>query len=649
MTSSLPSIKEGLPADVSLLVTYLARDRAFKGIGPKRARAMGDIFGSDLKTGILTMDERVIEIIGEESAIIAAAVMEVRQAETTFISWLDEIGANVPSSKAIRLARAWGPQGIETVRKNPYLLLAVSDWDSVDSIGRAMGVANGDLRRDQAALEAALTGEGCLGQGSTRMTRDAAQNAAQKYLGRPLAQSAIDAALVSGAAVQIAQELQPPGAAHMEAECALRLTLLAAEPPVAGLTPDDEIERLLINYQLGQPFPLTEPQRDAIRLAHRHRLLIIGGYAGSGKTTVLRGVCDSLDAIGCNALIVTLSGRAAKRATEATGRRAITIARFLIEVEKSDQQLGSDTALIVDEASMLGLVEIWRILRRLGDARLLLCGDPAQLPPVSPGLVFHHLAKDDGIQKVILDQVHRQDEATGIPIMSQGVRRGQIAQLPSFIGATEGVTFTECSRSHVAQEVLRIGSILRHGDVTRENIQIIAPTNVEIDHINQFFHNMRMAQNPRVWPGLGHIAEGEPVIWTGKNELERGLANGSLGRVKTIMRDTILVELDGEEHALSLSDGPSLQLAYAISVHKAQGSQWRKVIVPVFRSRVVDRSMIYTALTRAQDQVILVGDWQAIITAVCQRPSAERRSCGFPDWLTLARGYTRGPIEVDNA
>ncbi len=646
MTYRRPPTRVGLPSETLLLAAYLARNPAFPRIGENRAKALAEAFGPDLKAALLAIDDRVVEIIGEEPAIAAAAAMELREAETAFLSWLDEVGANIPPPKAIRIARAWGPQGVEAVEANPYLLLAVSDFKTVDAIAQSLGIARNDLRRDIAALEAALMGESCLGQGSTRMTLEAAQNAAGRFLGRSPSKAAIGAAVASGAAIRLAQDLQPPGAAHMEAECALKLARLAPEPPMAGITPLDRLDMLVDAYGASQLFPLTEAQREAVRMAHRHRLLVLAGYAGSGKTTVLRGVCETLEATGRTPLIVTLSGRAAKRAAEATGRRAITVARFLIEKEKSDLSLSSDTALIVDEASMLGLVEIWRILRRLGEASLILCGDPAQLPPVSPGIVFHHLVDDHDIRKVILDRVHRQNEKTGIPVLAERVRSGQILKLHSFTGAKPGVTYTPCERDAVAKETVRIELILREAGVDRDEIQIIAPTNAEIDNINRIFHAEWLEQHPTLWPGQEHIAEGEPVIWTGKNDMERGLTKGSLGRIKNIMADAVLVELDGAEHYLEPEDGANLQLAYAISVHKAQGSQWRKVIVPVFRSQVVDRSLIYTALTRARDQIIFLGDWKALTTAVNRPPSAEFRYCGFRDWLNLARRKIAKPEEV---
>tara|TARA_R100000935_G_C2840561_1_gene170749 strand:- start:6250 stop:8163 length:1914 start_codon:yes stop_codon:yes gene_type:complete len=629
-------LRDVVPARSALFAEYLAREPVFKYIGPKRAAALLESCGSELLEAILSLDDRVVEIIGETRAINAAATLETRLPEAQFLEWLAGLKANISIDKALRLVRAWGSQGTEAIKLNPYLLLAISDWKTVNCIADGLKISKRDPRREIAAMESALLGIGGLSSGSTLMTPEGALRRAQRLLGYIIDSEVVERAVSSGAAVRICGSLQPPGAAHMEAGCALILSQLAPQAPISGVTDAEALESLLSHYETGQAFPLTEAQREAIRSTHRHRLLVLAGYAGSGKTTVLKGVCDTQEAIGKEPLVVTLSGRAAQRATEATGRPAITIARFLLREVKSNIPLGPDCVLIVDEASMLGLVELWRILRRLGEASLVLCGDPAQLPPVSPGVVFNHLAVDRYTKKVVLDRVHRQDKGTGIPILAEGVRNGIIPDLPNFSGPKPGVTFHECERDRLCDEILRVGRLMSDGGVGRDAMQIIAPTNREIGNINGYFHERILRKRPNLWPGTQHLAEGEPVIWT-QNDLKRGLTNGALGRIIHIEGENILAEIDGVERELQPKDGRFLQLAWAISVHKAQGSQWARVIIPIYQSMIVDRSLIYTALTRAQEQVIFIGKFAAAQRAVERQPTAAMRNCGFPAWLKLAR------------
>ncbi|WP_237273534.1 AAA family ATPase [Sulfitobacter sp. M22] len=581
------------------------------------------------------MDDRVVTILGEASAINAAAVLETRLPEADFLDWLSDIRADIPISKAIRLARAWGKQGVAQVKKNPFLLLAVSDWKTVEAIAEGLAIPKTDVRRQIAALEAVLMGQEGLEGGSTLMPDARALQLAERLLGCKPCPSVIDKAVRSGAAIRLVGGLQPPGAAHMEAACALHLLKLAPQPPCSGRTPKGRLADLITKYEGAQPFPLTERQREAIKKSHDHRLLILAGYAGSGKTTVLKAICETQEAIRRTPLIVTLSGRAAQRASEATGRPAITVARFLLLQEKSHSVLGADQVLIADEASMIGLVEFWRILRWLGDASLVLCGDPAQLPPVSPGVVFNALCASRSIVSVVLDRVHRQDERTGIPKFAERIRIGLAPEMTGFSGAEPGVTFVPCSKGDLCNEITRIGVEISRGGGTREEMQIIAPTNAGIGHINDFFHRRLVRRKPNLWPHIEHIAEGEPVIWT-RNDPQRRLTNGSLGRIVKIEGETILAELDGQLHYLSPADRQFIDLAWAISVHKAQGSQWKRVIIPIFESKIVDRSLIYTALTRAQEQVVFVGSYSSIRRAVEDRAVADMRYCGFEVWLNLA-------------
>lgn len=632
-----------LPRHCAHLADYLARERAFKFIGPKRAAALRETFGSELRDAILKLDDRVVDILGEAPAINAAAVLEARLPEAEFLEWLSRIQANIPISRAIRIARAWGRQGVAEVQKNPYLLLAVSDWATVEAIADSLMIAKTDQRRQVAAVEAALMGKGGFNSGSTLMTTERTLQLAGRLLGRSLSPSVVEQAVRSGAAIRLGNALQPPGAAHMEAGCAIHLLKLAPQPPCSGTPPPNRLNDLLADYEARQPFKLTKRQREAVRKSHEHRLLVIAGYAGSGKTTVLKGVCDTHEAIGRTPLIVTLSGRAAQRASEATGRRAITVARFLLERENSDNFLGPDHVLIADEVSMLGLVEFWRILRRLGEASLVLCGDPAQLPPVTPGIVFHALYADQSFASVVLDRVHRQDERTGIPKLAEGIRIGTPPEFARFSGAEPGVTLAACSKETLCNEILRVGMEMSLAGIEREAMQIIAPTNDVVRQINGFFHRKLLKRKPNTWPKIHHIAEGEPVIWT-RNDLERGLTNGALGRIVSIKGEEILAEFDGNLHHLSPEDRQFLDLAWAISVHKAQGSQWRRVIIPVYDSKIVDRSLIYTALTRAQEQVVFLGSLAAIRSAIERLPAAEARQCGFWSWMQLARQYSQEEV-----
>lgn len=637
-----PKPPEAMPHAGAALAAYMASERAFKGIGPARAKELHKQFGEDLFTAITECRDGVIKVIGEANAIIAAAALQERAAEVAVLDTLDELGLSkaLGPRKAIRVARAWGNTGVDALKDNPYSLLALVSWKDVDRSAKKLGCDPQDPRRVTAAIEHVL-GK-VLDDNDTLCLAEDARRRAEALLGFEVSDADIEACVASGGALRLADRLQPPGAGRMEVECAVILSELAQQrpqtdldlPPVHG----DDVERSIEDFEQGQPFRLTEAQRSAVKAAHTHRFFCLAGYAGSGKTTVLRAICDTVEVFGRDPLIMTLSGRAAQRAAEATGRQAITIAKFLSMNTGGDSEpLTAKQVVIVDEASMCSLPDIWRIVTRLGCAQLILCGDPAQLAPISFGLVFHVLTAAPSIPSVTLDRVMRQREDSGIPAVAEGVRSGSLTQLDPYAGQKPGVTFNECSEAEAIELITTIGRDLRMAPDDMQIIGAIKSGRAGVSAINSHFHQATIGRGAELWPGFRHIACGEPLIWT-KNDPETGFTNGSMGRVTGFERSKVQAVIDGRDVELDPHvAGPFTELAYAITVHKAQGSQWPVVIIPVFANRLMDRAMIYTAITRAQEQVILLGDRAALDAAIATSPAAMTRKVGFPTWLDMAK------------
>ena len=252
---------------------------------------------------------------------------------------------------------------------------------------------------------------------------------------------------------------------------------------------------------------------------------------------------------------------------------------------------------------MLDLPTLYRILFYLHeDASLLLVGDVAQLPPIGYGLTLHRLVSSSRIPQVQLTRVMRAEEVTGIPAVSRAVRNGCPPYLPFYKPGRAGCSVIACRQNEIVEAIERVRDDL-HG----EDTQIVGTTYAGpagIDTINTYFHRYNAHGRPR----LGRFSVADPVIST-KNDYERGLWNGSMGCVLDVDKDHMTARLDGEVHkftAKELTD--RIDLAYAISTHRAQGSQWGTIIIPLSPSRLLDRALLYTALTRAERRVILVGD-----------------------------------------
>lgn len=642
-----------MPRAASALATYLAEDRDFRGVGPAKAAALATAFGDDLCEALHQKRAGVITILGEETATNAFATYELKRPEIELLDWLESRGVApaVGTRTAIRIARCWGHDGVDALKENPYLLTSFLPWATTDRVCRALGVPADDPRRAVAAVEATLYRR--LDRNHTWMPRASAEANAAKLLagvaapdGGPAGPWAVETAVEAGGAEPFGDGIQPMGAAAMEAFLAEQLSWFAAESPVSDLAMPplaaDEIDHAVADYDRAQPHRLTGAQTAAIALAFRRRLTVLGGYAGSGKTTLLRGICELAERFGRDTVLIALSGRAAQRMAQSTGRPAMTIARFLKETSgETAGHLHAGNILVIDEASMVDLPLLWQVVRRTGDASLVLVGDPAQLPPIGFGLTFHVLIEHPAIPKTVLDRVMRQSAETGIPAVAEAIRNGRCPELGPFRGLAPGVTFIDAGPEEAFDVIFDAGARLAKDGLRRGDAQIIAPVNAGpagIFAINRRFHELRMQAGngaSRLVPGRTDIAEGDPVIWT-RNDYERDLMNGSTGRIVEVHRDYAIAVIDGHEHRLSAADSNLIELAYAISVHKAQGSQWPLVIVPVYRSRILDRTLIYTAVTRASEQVVLVGDRDVLNAVIAMAPRNLKRDVTLASRLRCA-------------
>jgi exodeoxyribonuclease V alpha subunit len=278
---------------------------------------------------------------------------------------------------------------------------------------------------------------------------------------------------------------------------------------------------------------------------------------------------------------------------------------------------------------MLDLPLMYSIVRALPvRTRLLLVGDPYQLPPIGFGLVFQVLAGSPSIPRVELVEVHRQARSSGIPQIAREIRHGIVSPLPAFAGLSPGVSFIAAGGA-IVDNILAVLAAWSGCD----DVQVLGVTkrgSSGVRNINSAVHAMASATRRKL-EGLD-FAEGEPIIYL-ENDYQKELWNGSLGRIESVLnsngRRSLLCLLDGVRQEIPEEDFHRIDLAYAITVHKAQGSQFTRVIVPVVRSRLLDRTLIYTALTRGIEQVVFIGDRDAFDAAVMAPPRSHERQVGF--------------------
>ncbi len=612
-----------------LIIQVITGSRAFPGIGEVKARALWENFGEAIYPLLAASDPAPFApLLGRELAAILVKGWADLETEADVYQWLDVHGMPVWLSR--KLLAIYGSETIAKLNENPYRLLAFTSWLQADQVGRAMSIAACDPRRLVAAAEAACYQR--LAMSHTWAPREAFLSHIKKILGgdEKLALEAANLAQESFAVVKADEGIQGLGPWSMEQFVARRAKDMLtgqfeAEQLTLRLEPTTErLDEIYAAFTTRTSLSLNTPQQEAVRLAVSSPLACITGGAGVGKTTVLRAVHLAAEMLGFGGVFqMALSGRAAKRMTEATGRHAYTIAGFMLGVDAGKISLDGEYIIVVDEASMLDLPHCYRIMRRMPPgSKLLLVGDAAQLPPIGFGLTFHALAGHPEIPTVELTEIHRQAAATGIPQASIAIRNGEVPALPAYAGLADGVSFIDAAPGEIIDRLLDVVNDLG-GVGSCQVIGAVKQGPAGVRTINHVFHDLVAAGRDQ----RHGFAAGEPVIWT-VNDYQRGLFNGSLGQVVTA-KDMLVVEFDGVKHQLEDGDAREMEHAYAITVHKSQGSQFERVVVPVLPSRLLDRTLLYTAITRAERQVVLVGDRTAFELAVQAPPVPSRRETGL--------------------
>jgi exodeoxyribonuclease V alpha subunit len=662
-----------------IIVEYLTKSPRFRGIGNRKARELWSRFGDDLYRVLDDGNREALqEVLTPEAASALAEAWKTHVAGR-FVSFLQS--QRFPARLAGKVLEFYGQDAERKLADDPYRLLAFSgSWSSVNALAqRVYDVAPGDPRRLRAAIEETLYQ--LLHAKHTAAEPDAIKTKLQSLLAvggnadgaRLLAAEALASGLTNGAYIRTDEgRYQAIGPYIMEREIAERIGTLLREPdPQPSLllarASTDQIAARITEYEYAErerrcdpSFALNAEQRRAVHICVAHRFSLITGGAGTGKTAVLKCLYHVLHALGYAVVQMALAGKAAKRMREATQREAHTIAGFVRRSSDIVEQHGAHTYFVIDESSMLDLPTSYRIFRALPETvRIVMVGDPYQLPPIGPGLIFQALVGRTGVPQTMLTEVKRQEGATGIPFFAAAVR-GQ--RWPNI--RVPGVRLIECADADILGTVLELFAESPHtsqilcatkncsrSGVRAANRACQAELNANGRPIRVHSNNGRLCDTA--------IRERDRILFV-RNDWDRGVMNGSIGHLLKAFatpeeadgEDDIAVgvaKVDGEEVPVYLSDldaeEPRIDLGYAITVHKAQGSQFPRVIIPVtcaggrnlMRSRILDMTWVYTAITRAEQEVILVGDPETAKTAVTLGSRWQERTVGFLDLLTSAR------------
>ena len=657
-----------MPTTLLGIERYLAGG-AVRGIGPSTARLIVEHFGEDTLTVLSEHPHRLTELpgIGPKRAAMIAESFAEQQGSRQAIIFLQAYG--VPAALALKISKYYGVSTPEIIRRDPYRLcddLEGVGFRTADRIGLALGVAPDGESRIRCALKFLLR-EAAAGAGhcylpEEELTRQAAallqvprENCAREMTKLLLSQELVAEMEEEGSS----RRFYLPDLYRAEKEVARRLReLMAAVRP--GVFP--HVRREISRFEKDHGISFSPTQREAITQALETGVFVITGGPGTGKTTILNCLLSLLSR-DRDTLLCAPTGRAAKRMSEATGAEAKTIHRLLeysgdqgTFTRNANNPLEAD-CVIADEASMIDLSLMKALLRAISPGtRLILVGDADQLPSVGAGNVLGDILDSGAVPNVRLTDIYRQSEQSRIVLNAHLINQGRMPLLNekgSDFFFERKTLLTEAAADIVGLVRDRLPKYMKYDprealSLAVQNIQVLAPARkgecgvFRLNALLQEALNPPSPSAPQITWGETVFRLGDKVIQTRNNydlawhrrtpagrEDGSGIFNGDIGFIQQVDPEehTLLVRFDeGRDVLYETGDLEDLSLAYCLSVHKSQGSEFPVVVMPVTGgpAMLLTRNLFYTALTRARELVVLVGS-EGVIQAMVQNDHETRR------------------------
>ena len=652
---SAVSCSETLPATVHGLEKYLGSG-LIPGIGPKYAKKIVDFFGPETLVVLETEPERLREVpgIGEKRARqIQEGWTQQRQVKNIML-FLQ--GYDVSTALAYRIWKQYGDGALAVMRENPYRL-ADEVWGvgfkTADTIAGRMGFASDAFVRVRAGLLYAMTT--LAEEGHCFAFRDQLLDQAGKLLQVETGQleAALEVLLQTGELQQEDEALYLPKTYQAEREAARLLSELrrAANPVLEKARAAGGAQRVLDwvmeRAQQEDLFQYDEIQRQAIQAALENKVLVLTGGPGTGKTTTTLGMITVFRALGCRVLLAAPTGRAAKRLSEATGMEAKTIHRLLEYKPPEGYQRGPDNPLVgdvllVDECSMIDLELMQGLLRALPlSMTLVLVGDSDQLPSVGAGNVLRDVIASGVIPVVRLERIFRQAQGSRIIQNAHRVNRGE----PMDLNRSRDSDFFFLPVDDPEAAAQEIVTLCRdrlpgyYGVDRLGQIQVLSPMQrgpVGTIALNTALQAALNPQGPSLRRGSTEFRLGDKVMQI-RNDYEKDVFNGDIGIVTAVDEETqeLVVGFDGRNVFYAQPQLDELRLAYAVTVHKSQGSEYPIVVLPVMTTHYImlQRNLLYTAITRAKKVLVILGQKKAINIAL-RNVSGTRRNTRLAQRLT---------------
>ena len=651
-----------MPQTSMEILSYLS-SRTIKGIGPRMAARIVERFGDET---LLIMEReplRLAEVSGisREKARLIGEEFQQRVGLRALMEFFAL--HQLPAELAVRAYKIYGETTVELLYDDPYLLMDEgldAPFEAVDRFAIELGVAGDDPRRVEAGILFELHYN--LNAGHAFLPEEKLVNATAQLLNieletvedgisRLLEADRLVRSVLTGITVCYLPELY-----EAEVNCTNRLLELAA----TRFPAPSNLEKLLKEAERDSGITYSTQQREAIRAAATSGVLLITGGPGTGKTTILNGIISMLGQMQLSYLLAAPTGRAAKRLTEVTGEDASTIHRLLeagidpatgrmVFARDEDNPLKAD-AIIVDEMSMVDVQLLHSLLQAIpARKRLILVGDPDQLPPVGPGFPFGDCLRSNMLPSVRLTEIFRQAQESLIVMNAHRVNQGQ---LPELKNVTSDFFFMRRQSEDALRQTIRDLCTVRlpkNMGIPSDQIQVLTPTRkggVGTWSLNGLLQDALNPAAPnkkeRQW-GEFTFREGDRVMQIRNNydimwkkcdgsAVGTGIFNGDIGIITRIdpQQETLTVVFDDREADYDFTQLNELEPAYAMTVHKSQGSEYRAVILVTWNGSpyLLSRSILYTAITRARELLIIVGR-EEVVAAMTENSKKNRRYSGL--------------------
>lgn len=648
MQFSVTSYERCKPEEKDAIVEFLTSG-LFKGIGEKKAKAIVDVLGKDTLQIILENPDNLILIPGITKTNIDTLHNKLKEYESSYetVLYLSNLGFSTKDSMLIY--NYYKDRVKEVIEEDIYQLeysIYELNFKKIDRIALKNGMAKDSFVRVRAAILYIME-EVSNTYGHSYFYYDEIF----QYLPRVLLISisdevykkAMESLIVDLMVVNKEDRYYLKDMWEAETLIVKRFRLLAHKEDEDFKNLEDKLTEMESVFGISY----NEEQRRAILDSIRKNFLIITGGPGTGKTTIMKGIIElykevhklSYEKLAERVQLLAPTGRAAKRMSDATLMPASTIHRFLKwqketnKFQVNEYHKSKAEVVILDESSMVDTLLMASLLRGISaNCKVIMVGDSYQLPSVGPGQVLHDLISSSKLPVVELKELYRQGMDSNILTFAYDVRKGEVVD--DVFNKEEDLTFIECSDDDVISNLMDVSSTFK--DLSYKNFQILAPmykTKCGIDMINQrlqVIFNPKDKSKKELVVGDVIFREGDKVIEL-TNMPDENIYNGDIGIISQIVTQPakkITIDFDGNEVTFTAANFNKFRLAYAISIHKAQGSEFDVVVMPIVQGyrKMLYRKLVYTGITRSKKMLYLIGDKNALRQAVNNTSSDIRRT-----------------------